>query len=138
MCDPRTYLVYTVSLCVLHMTKISCRLLFVQMAQLSWSCSLLTSELHCFITSTFSFLFFLLLDISKNCKLKNEKFLGKFGQSLPLLKIFFFFLKCYVHNIFTIFSYQILSGSLLLVVIVGQKSNFSDKFKFRLIITNHL
>jgi len=34
-----------------------------------------------------------------------------------------------VHNIFTIFLQQIISGSLLLVVMGGQKINLSCKFK---------
>ena len=37
-----------------------------------------------------------------------------------------------------IFSQQILSNGLLLVVIVKTESNLSDRFKFELIITNHL
>ena len=46
--------------------------------------------------------------------------------------------KWYVHNIFTIFLQQILSGRLLLVVIVMAKSNLSVRFKFEPITTNHL
>ena len=38
----------------------------------------------------------------------------------------------------TTFLQQILSSRLLLVVIVGQKSNLSVNFKFKLITTNHL
>ena len=38
----------------------------------------------------------------------------------------------------TTFLQQILSDKLLLVIIVGQKSNFSVKFKFKPITTNHL
>ena len=36
------------------------------------------------------------------------------------------------------FLQQILSGKLLLVVIVGPKSNLNVRFKFELITTNHL
>ena len=43
--------------------------------------------------------------------------------------------KCYVHNIFTTFSQQIVSGKLLLVVISEQKSNLSCGFKLEPIIT---
>ena len=37
--------------------------------------------------------------------------------------------ECYVHNIFTTFSQQIVSSRLLLVVMSGQKSNLSCGFK---------
>ena len=43
--------------------------------------------------------------------------------------------KWYVHNIFTTFLQQILNGRLLLL---GQKSNLSLRFKFEQITTNHL
>ena len=46
--------------------------------------------------------------------------------------------KCYVHNIFTTLSQQILSDRLLLAVISGQKSNFSGEFKLEPITTYHL
>ena len=46
--------------------------------------------------------------------------------------------KCYVHNIFTILSQQIINDKLLLVVMGGQKSNLSCKFKLESIINNHL
>ena len=39
--------------------------------------------------------------------------------------------KWYIHNIFIIFSEQILSGKLLLVVMGGQKSNLSCKIQIR-------
>ena len=39
---------------------------------------------------------------------------------------------------FTIFLQQILSSRLLLVVISGQKSNLSNRFKLELITTYHL
>ena len=39
---------------------------------------------------------------------------------------------------FTTFSQQILSGKLLLVVIGGQKSNVSYRFKLKSITTHHL
>ena len=38
----------------------------------------------------------------------------------------------------TIFSQQIISGKLLLVVIDGQKSNLCCEFKFELITTYHM
>ena len=43
--------------------------------------------------------------------------------------------KCYVHNIFTTFSQQIISGKLLLVVMSEQKSNLSCGFKLEPITT---
>ena len=46
--------------------------------------------------------------------------------------------KCFVHNIFTIFSQQILNGRLLLIAISGKKSNVNFGFKLELIITYHL
>ena len=46
--------------------------------------------------------------------------------------------KCYVHNIFTILSQQIINDKLLLVVMGGEKSNLSCKFKLESIINNHL
>ena len=46
--------------------------------------------------------------------------------------------KCYVYNIFTIFSQQIVSGSLLLVVMSEQKTNLSCEFKLELITTYHM
>ena len=42
------------------------------------------------------------------------------------------------NDMFITFLQQILSGRLLLVVIVGQKSNLSVSFKFELITTNYL
>ena len=42
------------------------------------------------------------------------------------------------HFFSTIFSQQMLSDRLLLVIIDRQKSNFSNKFKLKLIITYHL
>ena len=42
------------------------------------------------------------------------------------------------HFFSTILSQQMLSGTLLLVVIDRQKSNFGNKFKLKLIITYHL
>ena len=46
--------------------------------------------------------------------------------------------KCYVHNIFTTFSQQIVNGSLLLVVMSEQKTNLSCEFKLELITTYHM
>ena len=46
--------------------------------------------------------------------------------------------KCYVHNIFTTISQQILSGSLLLAVFGWQKCNFSCRFKLEPITTKYL
>ena len=43
--------------------------------------------------------------------------------------------KCYVYNIFTTFSQQIVSDRLLLVVINEQKSNLSCGFKLKPITT---
>ena len=40
--------------------------------------------------------------------------------------------KWYIHNIFTIFSEQILSGKLLLVVMDGQKSNLNYNIQIRI------
>ena len=63
-------------------------------------------------------------------------------------KYIFFFLKlqisiyleekCYVYNIFTIFSQQIVSERLLLVVMSGQKGNLSCGFKLEPITTYHM
>ena len=39
---------------------------------------------------------------------------------------------------YTTFLQQIIDGRLLLVIIVGVKSNLSDRFKFELITINHL
>ena len=46
--------------------------------------------------------------------------------------------KCYVYNIFTTLSQQILDGRLLVVIIGGQKCNISSGFKLKPITTNHL
>ena len=46
--------------------------------------------------------------------------------------------KYYVHNIFTIFSQQIVSGRLLLVVMSEQKNNLSCEFKLEPITNNLL
>ena len=46
--------------------------------------------------------------------------------------------KCYVHNIFTILSQQIINDKLLLVVMGGEKSNLSCKFKLEPIKIYHL
>ena len=46
--------------------------------------------------------------------------------------------KCYVNNIFTTLSQQIINGRLLLIVIGGEKSNLSGKFKLNPITTYHL
>ena len=46
--------------------------------------------------------------------------------------------KCYVHNIFTTFSQQIVNGSLLLIVMSEQKTNLSCEFKLELITTYHM
>ena len=46
--------------------------------------------------------------------------------------------KFYVHKIFIILSQQILSGSLLLVVMGEQKRNLSCRFKLELITTYYL
>ena len=43
--------------------------------------------------------------------------------------------ECYVHNIFTTFSQQIVSSMLLLVVMSDQKSNLSYGFKLEPITT---
>ena len=43
--------------------------------------------------------------------------------------------KCYVHNIFTTFSQQFVSGRQLLVVMSGQKGNLSCGFKLEPITT---
>ena len=61
--------------------------------------------------------------------------LSKLGLQLkPYLNIE----KYYVYKIFTILSYQILSGRLLLVVIGGQKINLNFGFKLKPIITCHI
>ena len=46
--------------------------------------------------------------------------------------------KCYVHNIFTTFSQQIVSDMLLLIVMSEQKSNLSCGFKLEPITTYHM
>ena len=46
--------------------------------------------------------------------------------------------KFYIHNIFTTFSQQIVSGRLLLVVMSGQKNNLSYGFKLEPITTYHM
>ena len=46
--------------------------------------------------------------------------------------------KICIYNIFTTLSQQILNGRLLVVIIGGQKSNISSRFKLKPITTNHL
>ena len=46
--------------------------------------------------------------------------------------------KCYIHNIFTTLSQQIINDRLLLVVMDEQKSNLSCRFKLEPITINHL
>ena len=47
-------------------------------------------------------------------------------------------MKCYVHNIFTTLSQQILSSKLLLVIMGGKKSNLNCEFKLEPITTFHI
>lgn len=49
-----------------------------------------------------------------------------------------FFENCYVYNIFTILSQQILSGGLSLAITSGQKSSVSGGFKLEPITIYHL
>ena len=46
--------------------------------------------------------------------------------------------KCYVHNIFTTLSQQIINDRLLLIVMDEKKSNLSCRFKLEPITINHL
>ena len=47
-------------------------------------------------------------------------------------------MKCYVHNIFTTLSQQILNSKLLLVIMGGKKSNLNCEFKLEPITTFHI
>ena len=40
--------------------------------------------------------------------------------------------KCYVHDIFTILSQQILNDKMLFAITSGQKSNFSSRFRLKI------
>ena len=65
-------------------------------------------------------------------RIRGGKSINKFFFETPSI---YLEEKWYVHNIFTIFSQQIVSGRLLLVVMSEQKSNLSCGFKLKPIPT---